>query len=117
VEKLSLECGCTHQTISNVERGGGGIRVATLLDIIWAMDCSLATWMEIAELDARLLELLAAPQGWTVIERRYLPMIELAAVTERKKELGHDCANIERYEGHCLAGPHVWRGQAPCPST
>lgn len=54
VEKLSLECGCTHQTVSNVERGSGGIRIITLLNILWAMDCSLAVWMEIAELDSRL---------------------------------------------------------------
>jgi hypothetical protein len=37
--------------------------------------------------DRRLLEFLAAPQGWAVIERRYLPMIELAAVSEQKKDL------------------------------
>ncbi|MBM9400344.1 hypothetical protein JUN65_01890 [Gluconacetobacter azotocaptans] len=37
--------------------------------------------------DRRLLEFLAAPQGWAVIDRRYLPMIELAAVSEQKKEL------------------------------
>jgi hypothetical protein len=37
--------------------------------------------------DRRLLELLAEPMGWTVIERRYLPLIQLAAVREREDEL------------------------------
>ena len=37
--------------------------------------------------DRRLLELLAEPLGWAVIERRYLPLIELAAVREREDEL------------------------------
>jgi hypothetical protein len=33
--------------------------------------------------DRRLLEMLAEPLGWAVIERRYLPLIELAAVQEQ----------------------------------
>lgn len=37
--------------------------------------------------DRRLVEFLAEPHGWAVIERRYLPMIELAAVSEQKKDL------------------------------
>jgi hypothetical protein len=37
--------------------------------------------------DRRLLELLAEPFGWTVIERRFLKMIELAAVREQEDEL------------------------------
>ena len=37
--------------------------------------------------DRRLLEMIAEPLGWTVIERRYLPLIELAAVREREDEL------------------------------
>ena len=37
--------------------------------------------------DRRLLELIAEPLGWAVIERRYLPLIELAAVREREDEL------------------------------
>ena len=37
--------------------------------------------------DQRLLELLAEPFGWAVVERRYLPLIELAAVQERQNDL------------------------------
>lgn len=37
--------------------------------------------------DRRLLEFMAEPFGWAVIERRFLPAIELAAVSEHKKEL------------------------------
>jgi hypothetical protein len=37
--------------------------------------------------DRRLAEFLMEPFGWAVIERRYLPAIELAAVSEHKKEL------------------------------
>ncbi|MFT9091546.1 MAG: hypothetical protein ABF479_11180 [Gluconacetobacter sp.] len=40
-----------------------------------------------ATADRRLLEFMAEPHGWAVIERRYLPMIELAAVSEQKKDL------------------------------
>lgn len=37
--------------------------------------------------DPRLLQLLAEPFGWAVIDRRFLPMIELAAVQEQRDEL------------------------------
>lgn len=37
--------------------------------------------------DRRLLELIAEPRGWSVIESRFVPLIELAAVAERKKQL------------------------------
>jgi len=37
--------------------------------------------------DRRLLELLAEGFGWAVIERRHLPLIEMAAVQERINEL------------------------------
>ncbi|WP_431281626.1 DNA transposition protein [Humitalea sp. 24SJ18S-53] len=37
--------------------------------------------------DRRLLEMLAADLGWAVIERRHLPLIELAAVQERQDDL------------------------------
>lgn len=37
--------------------------------------------------DRRLLELLAAPMGWAVIERRHLPLIEVAAMREREDAL------------------------------
>lgn len=46
--------------------------------------------------DRRLLELLAEPMGWTVIERKFLPMIELAAVTERQRELGRHADALRR---------------------
>ena len=46
--------------------------------------------------DRRLLELLAEPLGWTVIERRYLPMIELAAVQARQDELRHIAEGLRR---------------------
>lgn len=37
--------------------------------------------------DRRLIDFIAEPRGWSVIESRFVPMIELAAVAERKKEL------------------------------
>lgn len=37
--------------------------------------------------DRRLLELLAEPMGWAVIERRFLPLIEVAAIREQEDEL------------------------------
>lgn len=37
--------------------------------------------------DRRLLELLLEPFGWSVIERKFLPLIELAAVQEQQNEL------------------------------
>ncbi|MBL7232086.1 hypothetical protein [Komagataeibacter oboediens] len=46
--------------------------------------------------DRRLLEFMAEPMGWAVIERRYLPAIELAAVSERKKELTRHEAMLRR---------------------
>jgi hypothetical protein len=46
--------------------------------------------------DQRLLEMLAEPLGWAVIERRYLPMIELAAVLDRKEELARQAHALRR---------------------
>lgn len=37
--------------------------------------------------DRRLLQLLAEPLGWAVIERKHLPMIEVAAIREKEDEL------------------------------
>lgn len=37
--------------------------------------------------DRRLLQMLAEPLGWAVIERRHLPMIEVAAIREHEDEL------------------------------
>nr|WP_294917361.1 hypothetical protein [uncultured Neokomagataea sp.] len=37
--------------------------------------------------DRRLVEFVAADHGWSVIDRRYLPLIELAAVQEHKRNL------------------------------
>jgi len=37
--------------------------------------------------DRRLLEFIAEPHGLAVIDRRFLPMIELAAMTEHRREL------------------------------
>lgn len=37
--------------------------------------------------DRRLLQLLAEPLGWAVIERRHLPAIEIAAVRDKEDEL------------------------------
>jgi len=47
--------------------------------------------------DRRLLELLAAELGWAVIERRHLPMIELAAVQERQDALRRQADRL-RYQ-------------------
>nr|WP_298794516.1 hypothetical protein [uncultured Acetobacter sp.] len=49
--------------------------------------------------DMRLVEFLAAPRGWAVIDRRFLPMIELAAVSERKKELTRMEMGLRRQMG------------------
>lgn len=46
--------------------------------------------------DRRLLEMLAEPLGWTVIERRYLPLIELAQVEERRTALARQAAALRR---------------------
>ncbi len=37
--------------------------------------------------DQRLLELLAEPMGWAVVDRKFLPLIELAATQQRADEL------------------------------
>lgn len=37
--------------------------------------------------DRRLLQLIAEPMGWAVIERRHLPLIEVAAIREKEDEL------------------------------
>ena len=49
-----------------------------------------------ATLDRRLLEMLAAPFGWAVIDRKYLPLIELAAVQDRRDELDRQAHALRR---------------------
>ncbi|HQU16664.1 MAG TPA: hypothetical protein PLO69_11255 [Gammaproteobacteria bacterium] len=46
--------------------------------------------------DRRLLELLAEQFDWAVIERKHLPMIELAMVQERQEELRHRAATLRQ---------------------
>jgi len=46
--------------------------------------------------DRRLLEMLAEPLGWAVIEQKFLPLIELAAVQERQDELRHHADALRR---------------------
>lgn len=46
--------------------------------------------------DRRLLELLAEPMGWSVIERRHLPLIEVAAIREREDELRRHREHLTR---------------------
>lgn len=46
--------------------------------------------------DPRLLQLLAEPFGWAVIDRRFLPMIELAAVQEQRDELARRAEALRR---------------------
>ncbi len=46
--------------------------------------------------DRRLLELLAEPMGWAVIDRRHLPLIQLAAVQERRDELARQADALRR---------------------
>lgn len=49
-----------------------------------------------ATADRRLLELLAEPLGWAVIERRHLPLIELAAIQEKASELSRQADVLRR---------------------
>ena len=60
--------------------------------------------------DRRLLELLAEPAGWAVIERRYLPLIELAAVREREDEPAPAgrCLAPAGQEPGCAVMPGYW---------
>jgi hypothetical protein len=46
--------------------------------------------------DRRLLEMLAEPMDWAVIERRHLPLIELAAARERRDEMDREVEAIRR---------------------
>jgi hypothetical protein len=46
--------------------------------------------------DRRLLQLLAEPFAWAVIESRYLPMIELAAVQEHEAKLRRHADQLRR---------------------
>lgn len=46
--------------------------------------------------DRRLLQLLAEDMGWAVVEKRHLPMIELAEVQEKLAELEAHRAALKR---------------------
>ena len=46
--------------------------------------------------DARLLQVMAEPIGWSVIDSRYLPLIRLAAVRERAEQLTREGKTLLR---------------------
>ncbi len=46
--------------------------------------------------DRRLLEMLAADMGWAVIERRWLRLIDLAALQEKEAELRSQSSALRR---------------------
>ena len=49
--------------------------------------------------DRRLMQALAEPFGWAVIEAKFLPMIELAALSERQDELRRHADALRRQMG------------------
>jgi hypothetical protein len=49
--------------------------------------------------DRRLLQMLAEPFGWAVIEGRHLPLIEIAAIREREDELRRRADALRRQVG------------------
>jgi hypothetical protein len=49
--------------------------------------------------DRRLLQMLAEPFGWAVIEARHLPLIEIAALREREDELRRRADALRRQVG------------------
>lgn len=53
--------------------------------------------------DQRLLELLAEPFGLAVIERKHLPLIDIAILRERQDEL-RDAVNAKRREARARGG-------------
>lgn len=46
--------------------------------------------------DARLLQVMAEPMGWAVIDQRYLPLIRLAAVREHTDRLVREGETLRR---------------------
>lgn len=46
--------------------------------------------------DRRLLELLAEPLGWAVVEQRHVALIELAAVQDKQDELRRQAEALKR---------------------
>lgn len=46
--------------------------------------------------DRRLLEMIAAELGWAVVDRKYLPLIELAAVQEQEQRLARHARQLRR---------------------
>lgn len=46
--------------------------------------------------DRRLLQMIAEPFGWAVIDREYLPAIEYAALSARKEELDRHLGALRR---------------------
>ena len=68
--------------------------------------------------DRRLLEMIAEQFGWAVIDRKYLPLIDLAAVQERRDELGRHADALRdkpAREARCEPGEGmVQRGRDRC---
>ena len=46
--------------------------------------------------DRRLLEWIAEPMRWSVIDGKHLPLIELAAIQEKQRELASTADHLRR---------------------
>ena len=48
--------------------------------------------------DRRLLQLIAEPLGWSVIERRHLPAIQKEAIREKREEMRRELLRLDRLQ-------------------
>ena len=46
--------------------------------------------------DRRLVEWMIEPLGWSAIDRKHLPLIELAAIQEKQRELAAEAEHLRR---------------------
>jgi hypothetical protein len=98
------ECGKSRETVASAMSQFLGVRVS--LNMLNAYASQAREGHQVSAVrfvalihatgDRRLLELLAEGFGWAVIERKYLPLIDLARLRERSDELDRTADAIRR---------------------
>lgn len=89
------DCGASREEIAVRMSGFLGEKVSVAMLNAYASTARTEHRMNLGRLlallvatgDRRLLEMIAGECGWAVVERKFLPMIELAAVQEAKARL------------------------------
>ncbi len=98
------ECGSDRETVAGRMSAFLGAPIGVNALNAYASEARLDRMISLARFvaliaatrDRRLLEMVAEPFGWAVIDRKYLPLIELTQVRAKRRQLADHQRRLER---------------------